>query len=68
MDEIIYFVSLTVFFAVNLRVLRALHIESKFEKMKLWEIKTAYFLISLIGAHLLAEIMLKLSNLFIGYL
>jgi hypothetical protein len=68
MDEIIYFVSLTVFFAVNLRILKALHIEEKFEKMKLWEIKAAYFLVSLIGAHLLAEIMLKLSNLFTGYL
>jgi hypothetical protein len=68
MDEIIYFVSLTVFFAVNLRILKALHIEEKFEKMKLWEIKAAYFLLSLIGAHLLAEIMLKLSNLFTGYL
>ncbi|MBU1094351.1 MAG: hypothetical protein KKH01_07815 [Firmicutes bacterium] len=64
MDEIIYFVSLTVFFALNLRILCALHIENKFEKMKIWEIKTAYFLIALIGGHMLAEIMLKLSQLF----
>ncbi|MCF7930242.1 MAG: hypothetical protein K9L02_01905 [Acholeplasmataceae bacterium] len=63
MDELIYFVSLTVFFALNLRILRALHIENKFEKMKIWEIKAAYFLIALIGGHILAEIMLKLSQL-----
>ncbi|MBN2300034.1 MAG: hypothetical protein JXC31_02480 [Acholeplasmataceae bacterium] len=63
MDDVIYFVSLMVFFAVSLRVLRAVHIESKFEKMKIWEIKTAYFLISLIFAHMLAEIMVKLSQL-----
>jgi len=67
MNEIIYFVSLTIFFAINLRVLRALHFENKFEKMKLWEIKTAYFLIALIASHLLAEIMVKLSSLLVGY-
>lgn len=63
MDELIYFVSLTVFFALNLRILRALHIENKFEKMKIWEIKTAYFLLALIGGHVMAEIILKLSQL-----
>ncbi len=63
MDELIYFVSLTVFFALNLRILRALHIENKFEKMKIWEIKAAYFLLALIGGHVMAEIMLKLSQL-----
>jgi hypothetical protein len=40
-----------------------LHIEEKFEKMKLWEIKAAYFLLALIAAHMLAEIMVKLSGL-----
>jgi len=63
MDEFIYFVSLLVFFALNLRVLRALHIEEKFEKMKIWEIKAAYFLVALVMGHLLAEIMVKLSQL-----
>ncbi len=63
MDELIYFVSLTVFFALNLRILRAIHIENKFEKMKIWEIKAAYFLLALIGGHIMAEIMLKLSQL-----
>ena len=63
MDEFIYFVSLLVFFALNLRVLRALHIEGKFEKMKIWEIKAAYFLVALVMGHLLAEIMVKLSQL-----
>jgi hypothetical protein len=55
--------SLIIFFAIALRILKALHIEEKFEKMKLWEIKAAYFLLSLIAAHMLAEIMVKLSGL-----
>lgn len=63
MDSIIYFMSLIIFFAIALRILKALHIEEKFEKMKLWEIKAAYFLLSLIAAHMLAEIMVKLSGL-----
>jgi uncharacterized membrane protein YwzB len=68
MDELIYFVSLVVFFAISLRVLRALHIENKFEKMKLWEIKTAYFLVALIAGHILAELMVRISQLFTGYM
>jgi len=68
MDELIYFVSLIVFFAICLRVLAALHIENKFEKFKIWEIKAAYFLGALVMAHLLAEIMVKLSQLLLVYL
>lgn len=64
MEEIIYFVSLIVFFAISLRIIKALHIEDKFEKMKIWEIKAAYFIIPLVIAHMLAEIMLKLASLF----
>ncbi len=41
----------------------ALHIENKFEKMKLWEIKTAYFLLALVIGHTLAEIMIRISEL-----
>jgi hypothetical protein len=59
----VYFVSLIIFFTINLRILRALHIENKFEKMKIWEIKTAIFLIALIVAHMLAEIMVRFSSL-----
>lgn len=64
LNDFIYFVSLMTFFAIALRVLKALHIENKFEKMKIWEIKAAYFLAALVVAHLLAEVMLKLSDLF----
>lgn len=67
MDELIYFVSLMVFFALSLRILRALHIENKFEKFKIWEIKAAYFLVALVMAHLLSEVMVKLSQLLVGY-
>lgn len=66
MEELIYFTSLIIFFGINIRVLSALHIENKFEKMKIWEIKTAYFLVALILAHLLAEIMVRLSGLLTG--
>jgi hypothetical protein len=68
MDQIIYFLSLIVFFGINMRILQALHIEDKFEKMKLWEIKAAYFLLALIAAHMLAEIMVRLSNLMTEWL
>lgn len=67
MDEIIYFVSLIIFFAINLRILNALHIENKFEKFKIWEIKAAYFLVGLVMAHLLAEVMVRVSQLMVGY-
>ncbi|TVP86731.1 MAG: hypothetical protein EA375_00855 [Acholeplasmataceae bacterium] len=66
MEHIIYFTSLLLFFALNLRILQALHIENKFQKMKLWEIKTAYFLLALITAHMLAEIMVRFSKLLLG--
>ncbi len=62
-EDLIYFSSLLIFFAINLRILRALHIENKFEKMKIWEIRTAYFLIALVVAHLLAEIMVHVSGI-----
>lgn len=64
-EYIIYVSSVLIFFAINIRILRALHIENKFEKMKLWEIKAAYFIISLVIAHLLAEMMLKISEVVI---
>lgn len=64
MDKIVYFTSLVIFFTINTRILRAIHFENKFEKMKLWEIKTAYFLIALIVAHILSEIMVRFSTLF----
>ena len=65
MEKYIYLVSLIVFFGISLRVLMALHIERKFEKMRVWEIKVAYFLGALILGHMLAEIVIKISNLFI---
>ncbi len=63
MEHVVYFTALILFFAIALRILSALHIENKFEKMRIWEIKAAYFLLSLISAHLLAEVMVKLSQL-----
>ncbi|MGB0175212.1 MAG: hypothetical protein ACPF9F_02765, partial [Acholeplasmataceae bacterium] len=64
-EYIIYVSSVLVFFAINIRILRALHIENKFEKMKIWEIKAAYFIIALVIAHVLAEMMLKVSEVVI---
>lgn len=62
-EYIIYITSMLVFFFINLRILQALHIENKFEKMKLWEIKTAYFIISLVIAHVLSEMILRIASL-----
>lgn len=65
-ESIVYFTSLIIFFAIVVRILRAIHFENKFEKFKVWEIKTAYFLIALIAAHTLAEIMVRFSTLLEG--
>ncbi|RJX27898.1 MAG: hypothetical protein C4537_00050 [Acholeplasma sp.] len=67
MDDLIYFVSLITFFAISLRILRALHIENHFEKFKLWEIKAAYFLGALMMGHMLAEVMVRISLLLTDY-
>jgi hypothetical protein len=63
-EQFIYFISVVIFFMIALRILSALHIENKFEKYKMWEIKAGYFLLALIIAHNLAEIMVKFSQLF----
>ncbi len=68
MDQIIYVISIVIFFVIALRILRALHIENKFEKFQIWEIKAGYFLLALIIAHNLAEIMVRFSQLFAEYL
>lgn len=68
MEQIIYVISLVIFFVIALRILRALHIENKFEKFQIWEIKAGYFLLALIIAHNLAEIMVRFSQLFAEYL
>lgn len=63
-DYIIYVTAICIVFYINLKILHALHIEKKFEKMKLWEIKAAYFILSLAVAHLIAEMLLKLTEIF----
>ena len=62
-EYVIYITSFLIFFFINLKILHALHIEKKFEKMKLWEIKAAYFIIALVIAHLLSEMMLKITSI-----
>ncbi|HBD74172.1 MAG TPA: hypothetical protein DC003_01250 [Acholeplasmataceae bacterium] len=62
-EYILYMTSMLIFFFINLRILQALHIENKFEKMKLWEIKTAYFMIALVIAHILSEMILRIASL-----
>jgi hypothetical protein len=61
-DYIIYVTAICVVFYINLKILHALHIEKKFEKMKLWEIRAAYFIISLAVAHLIADMLLRLTE------
>ena len=62
-EYIIYVASLSMFFYINLRILNALHIEKKFEKMRLWEIKAAYFILSLVVAHLLSDMMVRITKI-----
>jgi hypothetical protein len=59
-DYIIYVSAICIVFYV--KILHALQIEKKFEKMKLWEIKAAYFIISLAVAHLIADMLLRLTE------
>jgi hypothetical protein len=61
-EYVIYMSSLLIFFFINLKILQALHIEKKFEKMKLWEIRAAHFVLALVVAHLLSEMMLKIAS------
>ena len=62
-DYIIYIASMMIFFYINLRILQGLHIEKKFEKMRIWEIKAAYFIISLAVAHILSEMVLTITDI-----
>ena len=62
-DYIIYIASMMIFFYINLRILQGLHIEKKFENMRIWEIKAAYFMISLAVAHILSEMVLKITDI-----
>ncbi|VEU80247.1 DUF1146 domain-containing protein [Haploplasma axanthum] len=57
---IIYFVALLLFFAIVFKVLRALNLENAFKKNHVWEIKVAYIIFSIVIAHLLAEVVMKL--------
>lgn len=60
LELIIYIVSLFIFFAINLRILRAINLPQVFKKNNVWEIKAAYFIIALAIAHLLTGVVLKL--------
>lgn len=62
-EYIIYIASMMIFFYINLRILQGLHIEKKFEKMRIWEIKAAYFIISLAVAHILSEMVLTITDI-----
>jgi|GEM_PF-4366337 len=58
-ELIIYFIGLITFFAITFKVLRATNLESIFKKNKVFEIKAAYFIISIAIAHILSSILLK---------
>ena len=55
----IYFISLLTFFTVVFKVLRSINIENIFKKNHVFQIKLTYILISLVIAHIIAEIILK---------
>lgn len=58
-ELLFYFISLMAFFFITFQVLKASNLENVFKKNKIAEIKTAYILISLVFAHILASIVLK---------
>ncbi|HHW79804.1 MAG TPA: DUF1146 domain-containing protein [Acholeplasmataceae bacterium] len=59
LELIIYVASLFVFFAIVLRILKAVNLPKAFKANHIWEIKAAYFIISLALAHLLTEVILR---------
>lgn len=60
LELIIYIASLFVFFAINLRILRAINLPKVFKANHIWEIKAAYFIIALSIAHLLSGVIMRL--------
>lgn len=61
-DGIIYILSFIFFFFISLKVLLSLNVEQLFKSGRVWEIKTFTLLISIICAHLLSEVVLKIVN------
>ncbi|MDR2822628.1 MAG: DUF1146 family protein [Acholeplasmatales bacterium] len=64
MNNLIYFLALIFFFVISFKVFSSIHIENEFNKNKVFEIKAAYVLLSLAVAHLLADMILKISGTF----
>lgn len=62
-EYILYVTSLFIVFYINLRILHAIRIEKKFEKMKLWEIRAAYFIMSITIAHIISDMLLRLTKI-----
>ena len=54
MGTYIYLISFIFFFAINLKVLMALHVETIFKKGHVWEIKTFILIVSVAISHMLA--------------
>lgn len=59
LELIIYFIGLMIFFGITFKVLRATNLENIFKKNKVFEIKVAYFIISIVIAHILSSVLLK---------
>lgn len=62
LENIIYLASLLVFFAINLRILKAINLPKIFKANHIWEIRAAYFIIALALAHLLTGVILKFTE------
>jgi uncharacterized membrane protein YwzB len=58
--NIIYAVLLIGFFLICFKVFSKIHIESLFQKGAIFEIRAFYIIISLVVAHLLSEIVIRL--------
>ena len=63
-SDLMYLTFLFIFFSINLRILKALNLESKFKRMKTWEIRAAYFILALFFAHEISDLLLYIADLF----
>ena len=66
-SDLIYLTFLFIFFSINLRILKALNLESKFKRMKTWEIRAAYFILALFFAHEISAPRDKISEIFANF-
>lgn len=64
METIVYFTSLAASAYWMIHILNASNLEKLFKPNHIWQIRSAYVVLSLGFAHLLAEMVVRIFNLF----